>query len=208
MRFCPYAARAHLVLDAKNIPYHTININLMSKPDWFFDANPVGKVPALQLVDESGAPFLSESLIIMEYINEKYPEPKLLPSDPLQRAQERLWIEKFNTVASAVNRSSMNAPADPAAAWQEICNALQPFEAELARRNTVYFGGNAPNLVDYAIWPWFGRIELATDLFGLGCEFNSKKFPALVSLNAVESRQYGARLIMNVLTIPHTDPIP
>lgn len=180
MRFCPYAARAHLVLDAKNIPYHTINIDLIQKPDWFFDANPIGKVPALQLINEPGAPILSESLIIMEYLEEKYPEPKLLPSDPLQRAQERLWIEKFNVVAAVVNRGVLNT-VDPRGAWQEICITLQPIETELTRRGTVYFGGNVPNMVDYAIWPWFHRIELASDLFGLGCEFDRQKFPALVS---------------------------
>lgn len=180
MRFCPYAARAHLVLDAKNIPYHTINIDLMHKPVWFFDANPMGMVPALQVINECGAPYLSESLIIMEYIEDKYPEPRLLPSDPLQRAQERLWIEKFNAVASAVNRGVVNK-TDPTGAWKEICNALQPFEVELKRRGTVYFGGNAPNLVDYAIWPFFHRIELAADLFGEKCDFDKQTFPALVS---------------------------
>lgn len=64
MRFCPYAQRVHLVLEAKGIPYHTININLTEKPDWLFEANPLGKVPALELVNEPGNPFLAESLII------------------------------------------------------------------------------------------------------------------------------------------------
>lgn len=179
MRFCPYAARAHLVLDAKNIPYHTININLQQKPDWFFDANPFGKVPAVQLVNETDAPFLAESLIIMQYLDEKYPEPKLFPNDPLERAQERIWIERFNSVASAFHRGAVNT-VDPKGAWQEILTALDPFEVELQRRGTIYFGGNAANIVDYAIWPWLQRIEIAEELFGAGCQFDRQKYPALV----------------------------
>lgn len=180
MRFCPYAARAHLALDAKGIPYHTVNINLMQKPEWLFDANPFGKVPALQLVNEPGAPFLAESLIIMEYLDEKYPEPKLFPSDPLQKAQERLWIERFNSVAAAFHRGALNTE-DPKGAWEEITNALIPFETELKRRDSVYFGGDAPNVVDYAIWPWIQRIELASACFGADCVFDGEKYPALVS---------------------------
>jgi len=74
MRFCPYAQRAHLVLNAKNVPYHTVNINLTEKPEWLVDFSPLLKVPALQLVEEKDQPSLIESLIISEYLDDKYPE--------------------------------------------------------------------------------------------------------------------------------------
>lgn len=181
MRFCPYAARAHLVLDAKSIPHHTLNINLSDKPDWLFDVNPIGKVPAVHLVNEPDAPFLSESLIIMEYLDEKYPEPKLMSSNPLQRAQDRLWIERFNGVAGAFHRGSVNT-ADPLKAWQDVLIALDPFETELKRRGTVLFGGSTPNIIDYAIWPWLQRVDISKEIFGPGCEFDKEKYPALVGI--------------------------
>lgn len=81
MRFCPYAHRVHLVLDAKKIPYHSIFINLNDKPEWLTEYSPLGKVPALQLITADGKPALIESLIIAEYLDEMYPEPRLFPKD-------------------------------------------------------------------------------------------------------------------------------
>lgn len=184
MRFCPYAQRVHLVLDAKKIPYHTFNVNLMDKPEWLFEANPLGKVPCLQLVDKPGAPFVYESLLIAEYLDEVHPEPKLYPTDPLEKLQEKLWIERFSPVASKFHQASVCADADTKSAlWDEIQTLLDPFEAELTRRDTRYFGGDRhANILDYAIWPWFQRIEITKELFGDECEFSGERFPALVSI--------------------------
>lgn len=184
MRFCPYAARVHLVLDAKNIPYHTINIDLVEKPEWLFDANPTGKVPCLQLVNKPEAPFAYESLLIAEYLDEAYPNIKLYPSDPLEKLQEKLWIERFSAVATQFHRVSMCTDATEAfVIWKGIQNLLDQFELELKKRGTIYFGGNEqPNILDYAIWPWFQRIEITKELFGPDCEFSGDRFPALVRL--------------------------
>lgn len=67
MRFCPFAQRAHLVLEAKNIPYHTANINLKEKPEWFETKSPLGKVPSLEIPSVKGDPLI-ESLIIADYL--------------------------------------------------------------------------------------------------------------------------------------------
>lgn len=176
MRFCPYAARTHLVLDAKNIPYHTVNIHLYDKPDWFFEANPLGKVPALQLVDKPNAPFIYESLLIGEYLDEVHPQNKLYPSDPLAKVQEKIWIERFAPIASKFHQPVV----DGAAQWGDIQNSLDVFESELNRRGTIYYGGDKPNILDYSIWPWFTRTEALDVYFGEGFTFSEKRFPNLV----------------------------
>lgn len=43
MRFCPYAHRSVLVLNAKNVPYDLVFVNLDSKPDWLYNFSPRGK---------------------------------------------------------------------------------------------------------------------------------------------------------------------
>lgn len=176
MRLCPYAARTHLVLDAKNVPYHTINIHLVDKPEWLFEANPLGKVPALQLVDKPGAPFIYESMLISEYLDEVHPENKLYPSDPLKKVQEKLLIERFEKLASKFYITT----GDRVELWNDIQKDLDVFENELNVRGTVYFGGSKPNILDYAMWPWFIRTELAEQLFASGCTFSEKRFPNLV----------------------------
>lgn len=43
MRFCPYAQRAILALNAKQVDYEVVNIDLSNKPEWFFSKSGFGK---------------------------------------------------------------------------------------------------------------------------------------------------------------------
>lgn len=44
MRFCPYAQRTVLILNAKKVPYEVVNINLTEKPEWLTSKSPFGNV--------------------------------------------------------------------------------------------------------------------------------------------------------------------
>ncbi|KAH8406907.1 hypothetical protein KR222_011330, partial [Zaprionus bogoriensis] len=171
MRFCPFAQRAHLVLNAKKVPYHTVFINLTEKPEWLVEFSPLLKVPALQLVAEKDQPSLIESLIISEYVDEKYTENPLLPKDPVQRALDKILIERFSPVAGAFMKILLQG-----ANGDDLWPTLDIFEQELAKRGTAYFGGDKPGFVDYMIWPWFERI-LALPLFlKEGYSFDKQRF--------------------------------
>lgn len=177
MRFCPYAARIHLVLDAKNLPYHTININLNEKPEWLYHANPLGKVPVLQLTGEFKTTYIKESLLIAEYMDEIHSEKKLYPNLPLVRLQEKSWIQRFEAIATKFHQTNVDGTAQ----WNDIQNGLDEFEEELNDRRTTYFGGDTPNILDYAIWPWFPRTEVLDVIFGEGNTFSEERFPKLVN---------------------------
>lgn len=56
---------------------------------------PTTKVPAL-IVDEND---LYESLIIADFLNEKYPDPPLYPADPIKKAKDRILVENFGKVS-------------------------------------------------------------------------------------------------------------
>lgn len=172
MRFCPYAQRAHIVLEAKKIPYHTFNINLTNKPEWLTKYSPLGKVPSLGIPTEKGSPFIHESLIIADYLDEKYPEKRLYPDDPLAKAFDRLLIEQFNGVISAYYK----AITDPNA-LTDLSNGLDAFEVELKKRKTTFFGGSNPGMLDYMIWPWIERIAF---LKYKGFEMEKDRFAQLV----------------------------
>jgi glutathione S-transferase len=90
---CPYCARARIVLAEKDVEYETVTIDLSDRPDWLHEKNPLGKVPVL----EEDSLVLPESDVIMEYLEERYPEPALLPADPAARALVRLAIFRFDT---------------------------------------------------------------------------------------------------------------
>lgn len=186
MRFCPFAHRVHLLLSAKKVPYHVVYINLSKKPEWYGQLNPNGKVPALHLQNEPGKPFLVESLVICEYLDEKYPEPAIYPRDPLVKAQAKLTIERLTAFAGPFYRLVYEPKL------QEIDQTLEVFhreldscESELKSRNTLFFGGNKPNIIDYAIWPWFERFTVLKSLYAEKFKLNEQNYPSLVSFSGI-----------------------
>lgn len=82
------AYRVRIALNIKGLTYETISKPLLQgthrEPD-YLTLNPQGLVPAL----DTGDAVLSQSLAIIEYLDERYPEPPLLPVDPIARAQVR-----------------------------------------------------------------------------------------------------------------------
>ena len=89
---CPYCARVRIVLAEKHVPWECFEIDLSDRPGWLYEKNATGKVPVLE---EDGF-VLPESQVIMEYLEERYPEPALLPADPADRAHARLAVDRFD----------------------------------------------------------------------------------------------------------------
>lgn len=169
-RFCPYAQRVHLVLDAKRIPYETVYINSANKPEWFYDKSTLGKIPALEL--ENGD-VLYESLIIADYLDEKYSQNQLYPKDPLQKAKDRILIEQFNKVITNMYKDLLQSSRGGLNDEAIILDGMETFEKELASRGGRYFGGpHKPGMLDYMIWPWCERANL---LKYVGSAFSLKK---------------------------------
>ena len=90
---CPYCARVRIALAEKGLGYEPVEIDLSDRPAWLYGKNPSGKVPVLE---EDGGFVLPESLVIMEYLEERFPEPALWPADPAERALGRLWLDRFD----------------------------------------------------------------------------------------------------------------
>ena len=89
---CPYCARVRIVLAEKGIPHEPVEIDLRDRPAWIYDKNPAGRVPVL----EEDTLVLPESEVIMEYLEERFPEPALLPADPAARALARWRVHRFD----------------------------------------------------------------------------------------------------------------
>lgn len=174
MRFCPYAQRAHLVLNAKNIPHDVVYINLAVKPEWYGDMIPTAKVPAL-VVDGTD---LYESLIIADYLDEEYPTVPLHSNKPLQKAQDRILIESFNKVTIAVY-SLYSAKSIDKGTFEDFLCTIDPFEKELMTRGD-YFGGKSIGMVDFMIWPWFERFPLLAILIGPEFKLPESRFSNLL----------------------------
>ncbi len=159
---CPYCARVRIVLAEKGVPYDGVEVDLEDRPAWLFAKNPAGRVPVLE---EDGW-VLPESAVIMEYLEERYPEPPLLPADPADRALVRLRIERHDELATpyyALRRGEEGA-------GERLDAALGRLDADLEAR--PWLGGAAYSLADVAYAPWLLRARDA-----LGVELDA--FPAL-----------------------------
>ena len=159
---CPYCARARIVLAEKDIPYETVEIDLSDRPSWLYEKNPSGKVPVL----EDDGWVLAESAVIGEYLEERFPEPALLPPDPAERAIARLLIFRFDDFSDpyyALRRGEDGAAEVFAAELEHIDSLLE---------HMPYLTGRAYGLADIDYVPWVIR---ARDLLGVSLE----EYPAL-----------------------------
>jgi glutathione S-transferase len=170
---CPYCARVRIVLAEKGIEFETVEIDLSDRPAWLYEKNPAGRVPVVE--EDDGRP-LPESAVIMEFLEERYPEPALLPPDPADRAAVRLLIFRDHDLTGpyyALRREREGAR-------EELDAALGRFDALLSEQ--PYLSGAEYGLADIALVPWVLR---ARDM--LGVELDG--FPALVDwLERLEQR--------------------
>ncbi|KAL7283926.1 hypothetical protein ACG7TL_001198 [Trametes sanguinea] len=96
-----FCHRVEIALAETKADYTSYVVDLKNKPSWYAaKVNPVGKVPAItyggpQAAPEAPAPEsakIAESLVILEFLADIFPEAPLLPADPVLRAQARLFI--------------------------------------------------------------------------------------------------------------------
>jgi glutathione S-transferase len=159
---CPYAARVRIVLAEKGVEFETVEIDLSDRPAWLYEKNPAGRVPVLEEDDRP----IAESVVIMEFLEERYPDPPLLPQDPADRAAVRLLIFRDHDLT------------DPYYALRrEEDGAAEQFDAALARLDVRlyeqdYLGGAEYSLADIALVPWVLR---ARDMLGV----NLSGYPSL-----------------------------
>lgn len=160
---CPYVERSRIVLLEKGLPHELELIQLSSKPAWFLEVSPMGRVPVL-LVD--GRPVF-ESMVINELLNELEPEPPLFPQDPIARAEGRGWIVFANDVLAPATSAAMLALAGGAAGdalakkLGTLRAALGKLEAQLARGGGPFFLGERFSLVDASYAPFLRRWRMA-----------------------------------------------
>jgi glutathione S-transferase len=152
---CPYCARVRIVLAEKGLPYEPIEIDLSDRPAWLYAKNPSGRVPVLE---EDGGLVLPESQVIMEYLEERFPEPQLWPADPAERALGRLWLDRFQVrLGGDYYALRRGEPSDLDARLAELDAALeaQPF-----------LTGREYGLADIGYVPWIlrARSNLGVDL--------------------------------------------
>lgn len=155
--------RVRIALGLKQLAYEYIAVNLLTRDqhrDGYLAKNPIGQVPMLEVTDDSGAVrMLTQSLAILEFLEEMYSEPALLPADPYQRAQARAIAETINAGIQPFHNlttvDQVKAIGGDDVAWVRgfITRGLAGLERAVAATTGGFCVGDAPSIADCCLIP-------------------------------------------------------
>lgn len=146
--------RTRIVLNEKDIVHEVILVDPKKIPEDLIDLNPYGSLPTL--VDRDLV--IYNSRVIMEYLEERFPHPPLMPVGPVQRAQTRLtlfqvehdWYPLVDIIETKGEKAVAKAKKD---LTDSIVSVAEVFSA------MPYFMSEDFTLVDASIAPILWRLR-------------------------------------------------
>jgi RNA polymerase-associated protein len=150
---CPYSHSVRIVLAEKGITVEIIDVDTHQRPEDLIDLNPYSTVPTL--VDRELV--LYDPHTIMEYLDERFPHPPLMPVDPVSRARTRLalfriqqdWYDLLPALESKGEKTSSKARKQLS---ESLTASAEVFAAK------PYFLSDELTLVDAMIAPMLWRL--------------------------------------------------
>lgn len=178
---CTYRVRIGLAL--KGVAYDVVPVNLLEgaqSSEAYVGMNPAAQVPTLELDDGTR---LTQSVAILEYLEERVPEPPLLPRDALGRARVRQLVEIINAGIQPLQNLSVLTRLEAAGVdkkeWSvfHIERGLRAYEklAESCAGQLSF--GDAPTLADCFLVPQMYNARR----FGIDVE---RELPLLFAIDA------------------------
>jgi RNA polymerase-associated protein len=151
-----YSHRVRVVLAEKGITVDVLDADPINPPDEVMDFNPYGTLPTL--VDRDLKVY--NSRIIMEYLDERFPHPPLLPVDPVSRALSRLflyrvekdWYGQMDRIQGVTSEDEANTARKELR--ESLVSTSPVFDAK------PFFMSDELSLVDCAIVPLLWRLPM------------------------------------------------
>ena len=171
--------RVRIALELKGLTYDYLPVHLVKgeqKQAAYAGVSPSLLVPTLETDDGER---LSQSMAIIEYLDETHPEPRLLPADPLGRARVRALAQVVACEIHPLNNlrvlkylvNTLKVDEEAKNEWYRhwVRQGLEIFERELAQRPaSTYCYGDTPTLADCCLVPQiFNGRRVNTDYSGL-----------------------------------------
>ena len=194
--------RVRIALELKGLSYEYLSVHLARgdhKLPEYAAVSPSGLVPLLVLDDGRK---LSQSMAIIEYLDEMHPTPALLPRNPMTRAQVRALSQLIACEIHPLNNlrvlkyltRELKVDEDGKNAWYRhwVRDGLEAFERELAELPASRFCvGDTPTLVDCCLVPQiFNGKRFQVDFSGLSRTMAA--FEACMALPAFQKAQPSA----------------
>ncbi|WP_348759946.1 glutathione S-transferase N-terminal domain-containing protein [Candidatus Methylocalor cossyra] len=153
---CAYSHRVRIVLFEKNIAADIEYVDTAKLPEDLLAANPLGNIPTM--VDRDLV--LSDSRIIMEYLDERFPHPPLHPMDPVARARARMLVHRidqdWSQLSDEIEKSS--DPKKKAKAAKQLRDGLVSAAPVFAAK--PYFLSDEFSLVDCSLAALLWRLPV------------------------------------------------
>jgi maleylpyruvate isomerase len=175
--------RVRIILGLKGVVHEIVPVNIAPgreehKSSAYLALHPAGQVPILEIpgADARASMTLSQSVAIVELLEELHPTPALLPKDPLLKAKVREVVEVINSGIQPFQNSSVLhsierwTDVDVARSWlgTQITAGLQRVQLLLERHCGAYCFGDSLTLADAFLIPQlYGARRFAADLTGL-----------------------------------------
>lgn len=158
----PYSHRVRIVLAEKGINADIIEISPPELPEKFLERNPYGTVPTLVDRDLS----LIETNVIIEYLDERFPHPPLLPVYPVARAKKRQliyrieedWYPLLQRIENGLKTDKVTADTESGKSAQKELEVSLTTLAPVFLSNP-YFMSDEFTLVDCCIAPLLWRLH-------------------------------------------------
>ncbi|KAG5583793.1 hypothetical protein H5410_044227 [Solanum commersonii] len=168
----PFTHRVEWALKIKGVEYELIVEDPQNKSPLLLESNPIHK--KIPVLIHNGKP-ISESMVIVEYIDETFEGPSILPKDPYDRAIARFWAKFLDDKClPAMGKALLGNEEEKEKAKEECSELLKILDNEL--KNKEFFVGDKIGFVDIAanvLAFWMGIIEEASGVILV----TNKKFP-------------------------------
>ncbi|XP_015088754.1 probable glutathione S-transferase [Solanum pennellii] len=149
--YSPFTNRVEWALKLKGVKYEYIEEDRYNKSSLLLESNPVyKKVPVLIHNDKP----ICDSMVILEYIDETFEGPSILPKDPYDRALARFWAKFLDDKVVTVVNAFLRKGEENEKAKEEVCEMLKILDNEL--KDKKFFVGNK-----------FGIADIVANLVGL-----------------------------------------
>ncbi|KAK8601636.1 hypothetical protein V6N13_058678 [Hibiscus sabdariffa] len=149
----PFSRRVELALKLKGIPYEYIEEDLSNKSPLLLKYNPIHKKVPVLVHNEKP---VTESLVIVEYLDETWKNNPILPQDPYERAKARFWAKFIDKkLLPTVSKLGHMAGKEKEEAIEEAQQQLKIMEDEL--KGMQFFAGQRIGYLDIAanVLIWF-----------------------------------------------------
>ena len=172
----PWSHRARIVLAEKGIAIDLVEVDMNDLPEDLIDLNPYHSVPTL--VDRDLV--LYDSRVIIEYLDERFPHPPLMPIDPVTRAQFRVALYRVErdwyALATDIQAETKTADHSRKVLGEAICASAEVFKAK------PFFLSDEFSLVDASIAPILWRLP------SYGIELPVQAMPITKYMNSIFAR--------------------